>query len=70
MFAKFQKQFKDLMAGSVEKDEVARDEPPQLDLSCLQIQLFLFLACLDKVQEKLAIVLPPVSASAPASAKC
>ena len=32
--------FKDKRANSVDPDEVAHNEPPNLDLGCLQIQLF------------------------------
>ena len=33
----------DLRANSVDPDEVAHNEPPHLDLHCLQIQIFSFL---------------------------
>ena len=34
--------FKDWRANSVDSDVVAHDEPPHLDLPCLQIHLFEF----------------------------
>ena len=38
------KNSKTIMANSVGPDEVAHDEPPHLDLSCLQIPQFYILA--------------------------
>ena len=37
------KHYKEYRAVSVDSDEVAHDEPPHLNLHCLQIQLFSYL---------------------------
>ena len=38
------REFKDESSNNVDPDEVAHYEPPHLDLHCLPIQLFSFLA--------------------------